>query len=147
MDSYITIFGKVESYEDASYEVERKVKQADGSVAKRKEIVTRFKLSLQIPGMRELMKVYFSEDTAPGEQNMQGWEDNDTWVKVSAENMNSGVFQADDKAVGFANFTGISCIAASQSEMSELNKARRAQKAKAKARREEAKKRAKATAA
>jgi hypothetical protein len=145
MDSYITIFGKVESYEDASYEVERKVKQADGTTVKVPETVQRFKLSLQIPGMRELVKVYFAQDLAPAQKDMTSWEDNDAWVKVSAESMQNGVFATDEgKPVAFANFSGVKCEAATQGEMSDLNKARREQKAKAKQRREEAKRRAKA---
>lgn len=132
---YITLFGTCESYDDSSYP--RQVEQEDGST--KTEMVPQFTLSLAIPGMRDLVRVSFGEDTAPKRDQAAKWEEQGTtMLKVSADKMNLASGIRGKKSWAVVSFHGMSAVEASSDEVSRLTVERKAAKAASKQRRDAA---------
>jgi hypothetical protein len=127
---FITIIGVCDSLDDASYE--RDMDQADGST--KKEIVHQTQVTLTIPGCREVVKAVFSDEVKID----PAWEDKMQMLKVSADKftVSSGVRKG--KAWAVVSFHGVSCEKASDSEITEVNKARKISKLAAKQKRDAA---------
>lgn len=127
---YFTIYGTCESIDDASYP--REVEQEDGTTVT--QIVPQNQITLTIPGMREVVKVVFA-----GEVNVdQAWEDNMMLLRVTADKytVSSGVRKG--KAWVAVSFHGLTVEKADERGVAEINKARKAAKAVAHARRQQA---------
>jgi hypothetical protein len=98
---YITIRGRVDTIEDESYE--RMVKKGGKKV---EETVTRFGMSLSLPGSNEMIKVSLSgENIVPGQKQMDDWELNESWVQVECDGWShrTGTTE-DDRAWSMVSF-------------------------------------------
>jgi hypothetical protein len=127
---YFTIYGTCDSIDDASYP--REVEREDGTTGM--EMVHQNQVTLTIPGMREVVKVVFAGDVNVD----QAWEDNLMLLKVTADKytVSSGVRK--NKAWAAVSFHGLTVEKADDRSVAEINKARKAAKAIAHTRRQEA---------
>jgi hypothetical protein len=92
--SYITLTGKCEEVDESSY-----TNQSTG------EVVTRIRLSLVLPTMRDRLICEIPLDRAPSSDKLDRWELDESWVVVTAESMRAIAFEranvrAGEKPVG-----------------------------------------------
>jgi hypothetical protein len=125
--AYFQITGKVEEADENSYTI-----QATG------EIVTRIRLALVVPGMRDRVTCELPADVAPKVEVLERWELEESWVVVSADGMRALAFErknvrAGEKPVGaLVVFQGQEAREATADERKALQAARKAQKVRAK---------------
>lgn len=129
--SYITVIGACDSLDDASYE--REVDQADGSTAR--ETVHQTQVTLSIPGCREVVKATFGDQAKIN----PAWEENMEMLKVTCDKFTVSTGVRKSKAWAVVGFHGVTIEKASNSEIDQVNKERKAAKAIAKQKRAEAK--------
>ncbi|HEX8982375.1 MAG TPA: hypothetical protein VF792_06390 [Ktedonobacterales bacterium] len=128
--SYIEITGKCEEVDENSY-----TNPSTG------EIVTRIRLSLVLPTMRDRISCELPLDKAPKPDLLDRWELDEAWVVVSAESMRALAFErlnarAGEKPVGaMVVFSAVDVREASADERKRLQEERKAQKLLAKQRR------------
>jgi len=129
---FITFIGVCDSLDDASYP--RDVEQPNGTV--RQETVHQTQVTLTIPGCREVVKVVFADDAAKIDP---AWEDKMQMLKVTADKftLTTGVRKA--KAWAVLSFHGVTCEKASDTDINDVNKARKVAKAAARQKRDAAK--------
>src|SRR5215831_11308977 len=125
---YITIFGKAEEVNDASYQ--RLTKKQGKEI---EETVQRWELSLTIPGMRDRVRVNLTPDIAPKQDIMDTWELEETWVMVSADGMRTVAFDGSKGAGAIVTFNAVDVREAKPEERQKLQQARKAAKEKSKA--------------
>src|SRR5215472_12676235 len=123
---YITIFGKVEEVNDASYS--RLTKKQGKEV---EETVQRWELSLTIPGMRDRVRVNLSPEVAPKQDTLDTWELEETWVYVAADSMRTVAFDGSKGAGAIVTFNAVEVREAKPEERQKLQQARKDAKAKA----------------
>jgi hypothetical protein len=125
--AYFEVTGKVEEADESSYTI-----QATG------EVVTRIRLALVVPGMRDRVTCELPADVAPKADVLERWELEESWVVVSADGMRALAFErknarAGEKPVGaLVVFQAQDAREATADERKALQAARKAQKVKAK---------------
>src|SRR5262245_39887293 len=130
MATYFQITGKVEEADESSYTV-----QSTG------EVVTRIRLSLVVPGMRDRVNCELPAAEAPTVEILERWELEESWVVVGADGMRALAFErqnvrAGEKPVGaLVVFQASEVREATTDERKALQQARKAQKIAAKQRR------------
>ncbi len=128
--SYITLTGKCEEVDESSY-----TNQATG------EVVTRIRLTLVVPTMRDRLTCEIPLDKAPKADLLDRWELDESWIVVTADSMRAIAFarsnvRAGEKAVGsMVVFSAVEVREATADERKKLQDARKAQKTLAKQRR------------
>jgi hypothetical protein len=132
---YFTIFARVDSIEDASYD--REVVRDRQRIT---ETVQRFQFNLLVPGMKDEVRCVIDATNAPAQGEMDRWESDELWVRVAADTLRTLAGDKDGRVWSITTFTATEIREANQQERQQLSQARKAVKAKAKARREEARK-------
>lgn len=128
--SYITYTGKCSEVDESSY-----TNQATG------EVVTRIRVAVTVPTMRDSLVCEMPLDKAPKSDDLDRWELDESWLVISADSMRSIGFErrnarAGEKPVGaIVVFSAVNIREASAAERKELQEARKAQKLDAKQRR------------
>ena len=122
---YYTIFGHVDTFDDSSYE--RDVKENGKTVTK---TVQQFTLNLIVPGQAEMTKVSIPGPLAPSPADMDKWEDASPWIKVQADALRLMKGETDGRGWAMVSFNATSIGVATAQEQADLNKARKALKAK-----------------
>ena len=121
---YFTIRGRAESVEDKSYQ---RTIQEKGK-PDREETVTRYQLTLTVPGMTDLVKCDLSPERIeglPAMKAMEQWELDETWVVVSADAMRLAKGDTDGRSWALVTFSATKVEEMSQAERSTLVDARR----------------------
>jgi len=128
--NYFEITGKCEEADESSYTI-----QSTG------EVVTKVRLSLVIPSMRDRVQCELPLEKAPKPDVLERWELEESWIVVSAESMRALAFErsnarAGEKPVGaLVVFQAAEVREATAEERKQLQAARKAQKVAAKQRR------------
>jgi hypothetical protein len=130
---FITFRGRVDTIEDTSYP--RTVKR-DGK--KVEEVITRFQMSILIPGSNEPVKIDLAGEAIPGQQQMDDWEFNEKWVVADCDGWRHATGTTDDRAWSLVSFSAVEVREMPQKEYQDLQQKRKAIKTKKK---EESKKR------
>ena len=121
---YFSIRGRTESIEDKSYQ---RTIQEKGK-PDREETVTRYQLTLTVPGMTDLVKCDLTPERVegmPAMKVMEQWELDETWVVVSADAMRLAKGDTDGRAWALVTFSATKVEEMSQAERSTLVDARR----------------------
>ena len=132
---YITVRGRVDSIDDTSYE--REVTK-DGS--KVKETVSKFQMTLSIPGSSEPMRFDMTPEVAPAAAKADQWETDETWVVVTADAMRLMSGSTEGRAWAMVTFTATKVEEMSAAERTTLQAARKQVKQAKKPKAAEAKK-------
>lgn len=140
--SYFTIYGNCESIDDSSYE--RDVPDPENEDNTIKETVPQVTITLQIPGMRDLVRASFGVDTMPKVDQANAWEDKGVMLRISADKSTTTSGVRGKKAWAVTSYHGLSVQEATAQEVKANNDERKLLKVKAKARRDEEKAKAKA---
>ena len=128
--NYFDITGKCEEADESSYTI-----QSTG------EIVTKVRLSLIIPSMRDRVQCEIPLEKAPKPDVLERWELEEAWIVISAESMRTLAFErsnarAGEKPIGaLVVFQAVELREATAEERKQLQAARKAQKIAAKQRR------------
>src|SRR5690348_6766362 len=101
---YFTLRGRVDGFEDSSYE--RVINE--GTPEQTTERVPRFQLTLDIPGVTELVRCDLSPDRIPdlpGQKVFDKWELEESWVVVTCDNFRVSKGQIGKRVWALASFT------------------------------------------
>jgi hypothetical protein len=124
---YFTIRGRVDSFEDSSYE--RTINE--GTTEQTTERVPRFQLMLDIPGVSEMVRCDLSPDRIPdlpGQKVFDKWELEETWVVVTADNFRVSKGQTGKRVWAMSSFSAVKVEEMSAQERQALLDTRRQSK-------------------
>src|SRR5215469_392740 len=134
--NFIRLVARFIEWNNTSYE--RTVNE--GKKDEHIEVVEQTEFTLDIPTMRERVRVSFPNDALPVNQDkMDQWESDGPWVVVLCDGYRNNAFEGKKAAGAILTFNGVDIREASAQEKTELSKARREMKNKAAQRRTAAK--------
>ncbi|MBA3824993.1 MAG: hypothetical protein H0X24_13990 [Ktedonobacterales bacterium] len=121
---YFTIRGRVDSFEDSSYE--RTVNE--GTPEATTEMVARYQLMLDIPGVAEMVRCDLSPDRIPDLPALKvfdKWELEESWVVVTADNFRQTKGTKGNRTWAMASFSAVKVEEMSAAERQAILDARR----------------------